>query len=223
MSSFSNGRFLGRKSLDAYTSSDSAIWKINDLQQSKRDVIPGVLESSPVTSPQELTLAEAPAGDYWIKPNGFSSAIQMYFKPGLADVRGWVRVFSSPYSGTATVNLLNQGIPWKGILVQRSDNQLQGYTYFSTNQLYNSRTSTSTSSGGNRSGYRVYLGGPGAHGIYNTSQSPCNWGNSSGAVGAGYDGSTCGSFPNNLIWGTGTSGAAYTNRSGTWEHWIWWE
>ena len=67
---------------------------------------------------------------------------------------------------------------------------------------------------------RLILGGAGGHGLYNTGQSQCNWGNSTGAIGAGYD--PCGTFPNDLVWGTGTASPFYDNRSGTWSHWITW-
>jgi hypothetical protein len=164
-----------------------------------------------------------PAGTYWFRSPSMSSAMEMFYSPNLIDSRGWVRVFSSPYSGTATTNLLGNSIDWQGILVQRSTQDIRHTAYFTTSRLYNSDSSTTTSSSGTRTGFRVFLGGAGAHGIYNTSQLPCNWGDSNNAVGAGWNGSSCGSFPNGLIWGTGQSGTpVYTNLSGTWEHWIYW-
>jgi hypothetical protein len=180
--------------------------------------------NDPAASPSQLDAFVRPAGTYSFQPSGFASPIQLSYRPQMQDSRGWVLVFSSPYRSTATVNRVGQNIPWKGILVQRNNNQLRGYTYFTTTQLFNNRDSTATSTGGNRSGYRVFLGGPGSQGIYNTSQNPCSWGDSGGAVGAGWDGSTCGSFPNDLVWGTGQGGTpVYANRSGTWENWIWWD
>jgi hypothetical protein len=60
-------------------------------------------------------------------------------------------------------------------------------------------------------------------GIYNTGQTPCFWATASGAIGAGYDGGSCGSFPNGLLWGTGNGiNAVYDNRSGTWSIWGRW-
>ena len=70
-------------------------------------------------------------------------------------------------------------------------------------------------------GYKVFFGYSGGHGIYNSSQETCNWGNSTGAIGAGYDGS-CGTFPNDLRWGTGNATAYYNIIQGTWEIWIRW-
>jgi hypothetical protein len=152
-----------------------------------------------------------------------SSSRQMYYAPNMADGKSWVKVFSSPYSSTATINEIGNSIDFEGFLVQRNDAASRAYSYFGAKQLYNTRSSTDLTSGGTKSGFRVYLGQAGGHGFYNTVQSPCSWGDSNGAVGAGWNGSTCGSFPNGLIWGTGQSGTPnYTNLSGTWEHWIWW-
>lgn len=181
-------------------------------------------QSSPASSPQQLQDYQFAAGTYWIKSSSMTSALQMYYEPNYFESRPWVRVFSSPYNSTATVNLLGNSINWSGILVQRSTLDLRQTAYFTTSRLYNTDSSTTTSSSGTRTGFRVYLGAAGAHGIYNTAQSPCNWQNSDGAIGAGYNGSTCGSFPNGLIWGTGQlNNPTYTNLSGTWEHWLYWQ
>jgi hypothetical protein len=150
----------------------------------------------------------------------------------LADGRNWVRVFSSPFGSTATVNEVGKNIPFKGFLIQPSLGEakdtasFQTYSYFSTNQLFNTRNSTALTTGGNKPGFAVYIGYSGGHGFYNvnSSQSPCNWSNSVGLVGAAYDGS-CGSFPNALRWGTGQSGTPICKMSATgtvWETWITW-
>ena len=107
-----------------------------------------------------------------------------------------------------------------GLLVQRDTLDLRAAVYWSTPITYNSISTDTANSG--YSPRRVILGGAGGHGIYNTSQNTCSWGSSLGGIGAGYDGSICGTFPNNLVWGTGTNTATYENRSGTWSHWITW-
>lgn len=183
----------------------------------------GLSSSNPATSPDSLSTLGRTEGTYWLKSPSMSSSRQMYYAPNMADGKSWVKVFSSPYSSTATINEIGNSIDFEGFLVQRNDAASRAYSYFGAKQLYNTRSSTDLTSGGTKSGFRVYLGQAGGHGFYNTAQSPCSWGDSNGAVGAGWNGSTCGSFPNGLIWGTGQSGTAnYTNLSGTWEHWIWW-
>jgi hypothetical protein len=136
---------------------------------------------------------------------------------------GWVKVFESPYNSTATVNFLEYSLPFIQIGFQRNDGAFWQTAGFSNYASFNYRTDNATATTGTRTGYRVFLGGAGQMGIYNTSQSPCNWFDSTGAVGAGYDGGTCGSFPNGLRWGTGQTGTAvYANMSGTWQAWIRW-
>lgn len=222
MSSSFNGGFLGLGQLELYNSSAGGRWSARGFEKNRRDVINGNSASFPVSSPQELMDSGAQSGNYFFRPPGLSQSVNLYYSANLEDSKGWVRVFSSPFRGTATVNFVGFDIPWKGILVQRNDNSFRGYTYFSNAQLYNERTSTATSTGGNKSGYRIYIGRSGGHGIYNTSQNPCSWQNASGAIGAGYNG-TCGDFPNDLVWGTGDGDPFYANTSGTWEHWIWWD
>lgn len=184
----------------------------------------GSSAGNPASSPAELrSLQITKTGNYWYQIGTMASAVQLFTNFNLEDNKPWVRVFSSPYGSTATVNEVGKNIPWTGFLVQRNDNQLRGYTYFSTPQLFNQRNSTETSTGGNRSGMRVYIGYGGGHGIYSTTQGVCNWSIATNAVGAGWNGNLCGSFPNSLIWGTGQSNTAtYTNLSGTWEIWITW-
>jgi hypothetical protein len=175
-------------------------------------------------SPSALAASgESIDGLYWYEDGTMAAPLELFTKFNLEDNKTWVRVFSSPYNGTATVNEVGKNIPWTGFLVQRNDAALRGYTFFSTTQLFNQRNSTATSTGGTRSDMRVYIGFAGGHGIYSTAQGVCNWGTAVNAIGAGWNGSTCGSFPNGLIWGTGQSNTAtYANLSGTWEIWITW-
>lgn len=182
----------------------------------------GTLED-PYSSPAEAAAWGAVSGtSYYFKSGAMTSAVQLEFQNNYYESKPFCRVFTSPYNGTATVNQLGLSIPMKGLLVQRDALDLRAAVYWNTATVYNATSGITADSG---YAYRkVMLGSAGGHGIYNTSQNVCNWSDSVGAVGAGWNGSTCGSYPNGLIWGTGQSGTStYTNLSGTWSHWIWWE
>lgn len=179
----------------------------------------------PFGSPQQAEDLGYPRGLYWFKSGTMTYPRKLEFEPKYYEGRPWVTVFRSAYRKNATVNELDYNIPMAGLLVQKDVLNTRAAVYWSTPIRYN----TVGSSGDNTadSGYsprRVILGGAGGHGIYRTDQSQCNWGNSSGAIGAGWDGSTCGGFPNDLVWGNGdTAGSAtYTNREGVWSHRVYW-
>jgi hypothetical protein len=180
--------------------------------------------NNPFTSPTEARLLGYTSGDYYFKSGSMSSPQLLEFQRDYYENRGWVCAFRSPYRSTATTNKIDLNIPMGGLLVQRDALDLRAAVYWSTPITYN----TVGGSGNNTadSGYsprRVILGGSGGHGIFATNQNQCSWGSATGAIGAGWDGSTCGSFPNDLVWGTGRSDTAtYENRSGTWSHWITW-
>jgi hypothetical protein len=179
--------------------------------------------SKAATSPDSLMLQGKPEGTYWFKSPSMSAPKQLFYSPNMVDGRSWVRVFSSPYNSTATVNEIGNNIDFEGFLIERSDTNFRSYSYFSTKQLFNQRSTTTTTTGGNKGGFRVYIGFAGGHGFYNTTQGTCSWSDSSGSIGSGWNGSTCGSFPNGLLWGTGQGGnPVYANLSGTWQTWIWW-
>lgn len=183
----------------------------------------GLTPSTPASSPQQIQNIGLLNGYYWYKSQSMTSAIQLYTYTNMTDGKPWVRVFSSPFASNATLNYVGYNIPWKGFLIQRDVQDYRYYSYFSSYQTFNTRSDTTTTTGGNISGYRVFIGNAGGHGFYNTSQAPCSWSNAGGSVGAGYDG-TCGSWPNGLRWGVGQSGTAqYTMVSGTWETWLWWD
>jgi hypothetical protein len=184
--------------------------------------------SDPITDLQAFDQLNRPEGTYYFRPpNNTATAdiFQMYYRVMAGN--GFVRVFSSPYNDTATVNLINLSIPLTQLLVQRDNGDFRttagwndgALRYFNTRNTTGDLTTT-----GDRVGYRIFFGYAGGHGIYNTSQNVCSWsGNTLGAVGAGYDGAECGSFPNGLRWGTGNASSAnYDNRSGTWELWLRW-
>lgn len=181
--------------------------------------------NSPFGSPvQAMVMGAASGVVYYFKYGSMSSAVQMEFNSNYYESKPFCCVFRSPYAGTATTNLLNLNIPMGGLLVQRDALDIRAAVYWSTPIVYNTLSGTGNNT--SDSGYpyrRVLLGGAGSHGLYNTSQQSCNWGDSVGAVGAGWTGSTCGSWPNDLKWGTGQSGTpVYTNLSGTWSHWVYW-
>lgn len=181
--------------------------------------------AKPFGSPVQAMVMGAVSGStYYFKIGSMSSAVQLEFRNNYYENKPFCCVFRSPYASTATVNQLNLNIPMKGLLVQRDALDIRAAVYWSTPIVYNTLSGTGNNTADSGYAYRrVLLGGPGSHGLYNTSQQSCNWGDSIGAVGAGWTGATCGSWPNDLKWGTGQSGTAtYTNMSGTWSHWVYW-
>jgi hypothetical protein len=172
-----------------------------------------------------------PAGFYWFTYpnqtvlNSYSQSFSLYYSGANFQGTGfgWVLVFESPYGGTATTNRLNISLSFIQIGFQRNDGAFWQTAGFNNYVTFNTRNDNATATTGTRIGYRVFLGYPGGMGIYNTGQSPCNWATADGAVGAGYDGASCGGFPNDVRWGTGNaSSATYDNRSGIWQAWIRW-
>jgi hypothetical protein len=194
------------------------------INQSKINPNNGTI-SNPFASPEEAQRFGYPAGNYYFKSGSMSSAQLMEYVPNYYEGKPFCCVFRSPYRSTATTNLIDLSIPMGGLLVQRDTLDLRAAVYWSAPITYNTidGVGNNTANSGNSS-RRVILGYGGGHGIYNPEQSRCSWGNiATGAIGAGWDGSTCGSFPNDLVWGTGRSDTAvYDNRSGIWSHWITW-
>lgn len=177
-------------------------------------------------SPTYAQSIGASAGTYHFKSSSMTSSTQLYYSgSNYEDSSAFVRVFSSPFASTATVNFMDLSIPFNKFLIRRDDGAYKALVRFDTDQLYNETLGITGSSGtnniGQTVGLKVMLGGAGGHGVYNSNQQRCNWGNSTGSVAAGFDGQ-CGSFPNGLRWGTGTGSASYTNMSGTFEHWVSW-
>lgn len=202
----------------------------------KRIQFPTFTESFPATGPKHIkdsfrSLSEnlfgnptylAPSnGSFWIKSPSMPTAKNLIVEFNKVDGRDWVRFFVNSTRSTATENFVGSSIDFKGYLIQRPNGTLH-YSYFNSYQLANQRNSTETTTGGNKSGFRVYLGSSGAQGFYTTGQLPCNWGGCSGAVGAGYDGTYgCGPWPNGLVMGDCTAGPFYNEIGGTWSQWLW--
>ncbi len=176
----------------------------------------------PFISPYQAQELGATSGNtYYFRAGRMTAARQMEYRSNYYDNKPFCCTFRSAYASTATVNEIGLNIPMQGLLVQRDALDQRAAVYFNTFQQYNAVSSLAADSG--YAYRRVHLGSSGAHGIYNNTQNPCSWGDSIGAIGAGWDGGTCGSFPNDLKWGTGVSGTpVYTNRSGTWSHWVTW-
>jgi hypothetical protein len=184
--------------------------------------------SNPFLSPVQAQSNGYPAGTYYFKSGAMSSPLLLEYQPNYYESRPFCCVFRSPYRSTATTNRIDLNIPMGGLLVQRDALDLRGAVYWSTPITYNTVGGAGNNTADSGTGYagsnarRVILGAGGGHGLYNTGQSQCNWGNASGSIGAGYNG-TCGTFPNDLVWGTGQSGNPFhSNESGTWSHWITW-
>jgi hypothetical protein len=179
--------------------------------------------SKPFGSPvQAMVMGATSGGTYYFKHGSMSSAVQLEFQNNYYENRPFCRVFTSPFRSTATVNRIDLNIPMKGLLVQRDTLDIRAAVYWSTPIQYNTVSGNGNNTADSGHPYRrVLLGGAGSHGIYNNAQQSCNWGDSTGGVGAGYNG-TCGTFPNDLVWGTGQASPVYTNMSGTWSHWVYW-
>ena len=199
---------------------------------------PDGTSSSRGTTPDFLrnTLSTTTDGYYWIKTTGMSSAVQCYINFGMVDSKDWILMAhwnqTSGTSGTQQ-NINNQSekdhlgkdIPFKGFAYD--DDNSYTYSYFSSYDPYNQRyvgtnNGGTTSSGGNKSGFRLYIGSAGGMGWYGTQTSNrCNWQSSSGMVGAGYDGS-CGTYPGSLRFGTGQGGPYMgSSHTGQIKMWIW--
>ena len=161
-----------------------------------------------------------------------SSAVQCYINFGMLDGKDWLLMArwsgvsggNSPW-GTA-INGQNENdhvgkdIPFKGFSFD--NNGSHTYSYFSSYQAYNNRGGgQGTASGGNKGGYQVFIGRSGGMGWYSTAQNPCNWQNSTGMVGAGFN-NTCGNYPGSLQFGTGRGDPFMGSFfSGTLRMWIW--
>jgi hypothetical protein len=186
--------------------------------------IPNGTLTFPFSSPLQAQNLGYPDGNYYFRYNNSSSQL-LEFKRDYYENKPWVCVFRSPYNSTATTNKLGLSMPMAGLLVQRDTLDIRAAVYWSNPITYNAVDGSGNNTAD--SGYsprRVILGYPGGHGIYATNQNRCSWASGTGAVGAGWNGSTCGSFPNGLLWGTGQSNTAtYANMSGIWSHWIYWE
>jgi hypothetical protein len=178
------------------------------------------------TTPYYLrnTLGITTNGTYWIKTTGLgqTNPIQATVNFGMVDSKDWVLMTYINQTGGGSGSLvgtdwLGNSVPFTGFCLDW--NGTYYYSYWSSNQVYNVRGNSTAGSGGNYGGYQLFLGGSGQMGWYNTGQSPCNWSSSSGAIGAGYDGS-CGTYPTSLRLGTGTGSPYYTLGTGQFRFWI---
>ena len=216
------GSIKGKQNLSTVTNA-SGLWNIEDHHSLRQS---GTWPINAVANPQQLRNQSITTdGSYYIRAttSGQTQTRLLYVKFNMVDSKDWVLVMQHTSRGAATVNELGYSIPWKGLCLENPSGGFT-YSYFSTYQLYNTRSSdTSTTTGGNKDGYRVFLGSSGGHGFYNTSQLPCNWSVSSGSVGAGYmqNAGACGSWPDGLIMGTGTGNFDYSEQGGIWKTWIW--
>ena len=195
--------------------------------------------SSRGTTPDFLrnTLGVTTDGFYWIKTTGMSSAVQCYIDFGMLDGKDWLLMArwsgvsggNSPYGSDinqqSEKDHVGKDIPFKGFSFD--NNGSHTYSYFSSYSPYNIRkvgvnNGATTSSGGNKGGYRLYIGVSGGMGWYGTqTHNSCNWQSSSGMVGAGYN-NTCGNYPGSLQFGTGRGDPFMGSFfSGTLRMWIW--
>jgi hypothetical protein len=218
----------------AASNSQSVIRSFNIIVNPGRDGT----SSARATTPYHLrnNLGITTNGVYWIRAlSTYNSvtqtqAVQAFVQFNRLDSKDWVLMMELNQSGSQSGSIstgmtpqdcLGYSIPWKGFNLEKDGTDY--YSYFSNHRAYDGRdaTDTSTTTGGNKDGYRVFLGQAGGHGFYNTAQSPCSWANSGGSVGAGYDGS-CGTYPTSLRMGFGQSGnPMYSLSTGIYRSWVW--
>lgn len=182
----------------------------------------GILGSlnNPITSGNLSQFNGVAGTSYYINtPNGSVGPAIYSGDNYLGTGKKYFKMWQADYNTAPTINLITEGHYFNEILIENSGGTWYN-AIFSAYRPYATTADTTASTGGSRTGYRVFLGYAGGHGIYNTSQTPCNWANSSGAWGAGYINSTCGTWPNGLLMGYGTSNPTYVAVGGTWEFWI---
>lgn len=182
----------------------------------------GLTSGNPVTSTTSFT---GTAGNiYYIQPGGIGAVVQAEYSGDnfKGTGYGYFKYWSAPDLGAPTVSLYGQGLRWNIFLIEKAGGVWQWLGFSGTYLTFDARSDTTAiGTFGTRAGYRVFFGFAGGHGIYNTGQSVCNWGSSGSAIGAGWDGSTCGSFPSGLRMGVGQDGTpVYTDRGGTWNFWF---
>jgi len=178
-----------------------------------------------LTSTSQADAANLPSGNYTFNFAGSTGPQQLYYQNNMSGGIGYVLVFASPYNGTATTNFVGYSFPFTKFLIQTdgvNGTLTRATAFFSSSRLFNTSSATTLSTGGDHTGYYVFIGAGGGMGIYNTGQSPCNWTSAAGAVGSGYFSSGgCGTFPNGLLWGTGASGTPFYNAINmNWQVWI---
>ena len=181
------------------------------------DLSPGTI-NNPITSSNINTFNGIAGDSYYVTSGSFNGSIEYSGANFKSQGRGYWLAWHGGFNTTQVSSILGQSFSFSHILIEGTG----GYhtMTFSSARTFNQTSSGTTASGGTRSGYRLYLGYGGGHGIYSTSQSPCNWSSSAGIFGAGYNGS-CGSYPNSLVMGIGAGGGPYhSSLGGTWKFWI---
>ena len=195
----------------------------------------GILPDKPFTSWAEVNASNAvPAeGFYWVQFSGMSDARQVLISPAISGDgdKNVMLVFQSNYASIATVNTWGHlPITFRRMIVRNVyGSGVSGWAVASSDITWGTPTvnyGVNVSSSYHAGAYKI-ISRPagGGLGIYTSSQAECNWGaTNEGAIGAGFDGTSCGSFPNNVLWGTGDLNAAntptYSNRGGEWQIWI---
>lgn len=226
------GRIFGSPNDTTFTSANG-IFTLNEVALARYNnkwndgVIRDGSTANLATTPYYLRniLGITTDGNYYVKTPEMYSAIYTYISFNLVDSKDWVLMMhlnqTSGTSGSVVgTDHIGSNTPWKGFALD--DDGTYYYSYFSTYQSYAARNDTNTTSGGNKSGFRIFLGYAGGHGFYNTSQNPCSWTPDNGMVGAGYDGS-CGTYPTSLRMGFGTDSGPFLNSAmtGQIKSWIW--
>eukprot|EP00039_Didymoeca_costata_P030976 m.32507 g.32507 ORF g.32507 m.32507 type:complete len:778 (-) comp8421_c0_seq1:75-2408(-) len=212
--------YTSEDALSAYREFSMVIDLYRDGSEAKRGTTPAHLRKLGITK----------SGVYYIQAKSIAhKVVQAHVQFNKKDNKDWILMTTIRKNGgcggcSSTVigkDLISNSVPFKGFLIDVPDGNTY-YSYFTAYQKYNPSGSQTRTTGGNKNNYKVFLGGGGRHGFYNSGQNPCSWGNACGAVGAGYDGS-CGGYPGSLRLGYGNCGNPYYHnyRGGDWKFWIW--
>ena len=214
---------------DAYYNTTERVLKIWDgtIWIALSEISKGSASFSPFTTWAEINASGAVPyeGEYWVQFSGMSTAIEMTISPSRSGDGGKnvIRILQGDYASTPTTDhwSASNPIPFRRVIVQRTDESLSGWAVASSNITLGTVTGVggvSTSSAYTSDVKIIMHSYSGGFGIYRNGQDSCNWSTTnSGAIGAGYNGSTC----NTYLWGTGNnSSAAYDNASGNWSVWI---
>jgi len=213
---------------DAYYNTSDLLFKIwNGSSWVTASDKKGTTADNPFTTWGDINTGGAVPyeGLYWVQFNGMSTAREMTISPNrLGDGnKNVILIVQGDTANTPTINhwSTSNPIPFRRMIVQRTNESLTGWAVASSNQTLGTSTSgngVSVSSAYTSDVKIITSSFAGGFGIYRNTQNACSWSTTNlGAIGAGYTGSTC----NTYQWGTGNnSSAEYDNRSGNWSIWI---
>lgn len=238
------GGVVGKRAKDYKLGSKSGLFKVNEQmvlnKNAEWNTLPGSTSDAPIETLAKADELESDGligeGFHYFKLSSTHTTEQLYYKPNMFDdgsERGMVRVFIGSTDVAPSEEKLDNNIQFEWFMVGKKSGSVTGVfanyglVQVGSLQYYNTNTSGLVgtafnygTSGTHYNGTKLMFGGAGAHGIYNTNQNACSWHNSIGAIGAGWNGSTCGGYSGTLKMGLGQSGTPNYSVSGTFEFWL---